>query len=297
MKVVVVGLGSIAQKHISAIRELHPKSEIYALRSGVSASHTEGITDLYRVEQLREIHPDFIIVSNPTSKHYQTLLELAPLNIPLFIEKPLYENLYPVPQTGNYTYVACNLRFLDALQFVKKNIQNRRLNEVNVYCGSYLPGWRTNTDWRKAYSANKDLGGVVHLDLIHEIDYVFWLFGAPQQVHKVLRNQSSLAIDAFDYAHYCLEYPDFVASLVLNYYRRDYKRTLELVFDTETWEVDLSKNQVRNGDKIIFESEQTIAGTYREQMEFFIQSMRSGEQFNSIEEAYEVLKICLADEN
>ena len=33
MKVLIVGLGSIANKHISVLREINPEIEIYALRS------------------------------------------------------------------------------------------------------------------------------------------------------------------------------------------------------------------------------------------------------------------------
>jgi len=128
------------------------------------------------------------------------------------------------------------LRFLECIGFIKEKIQflnNRALNEVNVYCGSYLPEWRPGIDYKKSYSANPELGGGVHRDLIHELDYLYWLFGQPKAVNRFLRSQSSLAISSFDYANYLLDYDGFSANVILNYFRRDAKRSMELVFSDE----------------------------------------------------------------
>ena len=141
------------------------------------------------------------------------------------------------------------------------------------------------------------MGGGVHIDLIHEIDYLYWLFGAPQTVRKTFRNVSSLDISARDYANYCVEYPTFAVSVVLNYYRRDYRRTLELVFEDTTWQVDLAANTVTDlsTGTVLFESSQRFADTYPAQMEDFLHRLGTSSlgPFNTIDEAYDVLRICL----
>lgn len=301
MRILIVGLGSIARKHIAAARAVDSSTEFFALRSNSQAAEEDGIANIFSREQAAAIEADFAIISNPTSEHIQTIDWLVELAIPLFIEKPLSDALQIEQSVKKcesvLTYVACNLRFLECLVWVAKNMVGKRINEVNAYCGSYLPEWRVGADWRKVYSANRSMGGGVHIDLIHEIDYLYWLLGRPSEIRKTFRADSSLEIDAFDYANYCLIYDNFAVSVILNYYRRDYKRTLELVFDDETWMVDLAKNRVVCGDRVLFQAE-SITNTYQSQMLYFMNLVKQTERksINPIEEAYNVLKICLEDE-
>lgn len=303
MKVLIIGLGSIALKHIAAIGKIVPNAEFYALRSHKNAQIKEGITSVFSSDELAEIVIDFAIISNPTSVHADTIKSLIPKKIPLFIEKPLFsdlgneEVLREIKEKQIPTYVACNLRFLGCLQFVKAYIKNKRINEVNSYCGSYLPDWRPGTDYKTTYSANKELGGGVHIDLIHEIDYVYWLFGKPGKVSRVFSNTSSLDINAYDYANYTLSFPTFNASIILNYYRRDAKRTLEIVMEDETLLVNLLENMVYRNQQLLFEDPKSIADTYEAQLRFFIDKVVLGKtEFNTVHEAYEILKICLQND-
>jgi len=301
MKVLIVGLGSIATKHINAIRQLDKDACIYALRRTTGAEEKERVTNLYSVDEAKAIGFDFIIISNPTSEHKRTIDALLTLNCPLFIEKPvsntieMQDTITEIERLNILTYIACNLRFLDSLRYVKEEItkKQKRINEVNVYCGSYLPEWRPNVDFRTSYSSQKDMGGGVQFDLIHELDYVYWLFGQPKNVKKTLRSVSSLNIDAIDYANYCLEYDDFSVGITMNYYRRDYKRTMEILFDDSTWLIDLKQNKIVAGEAEVFNSAQQIIDTYIEQMKYFYHLVQidAKSSFNSIEEAVEVLKI------
>lgn len=303
MTILIVGLGSIARKHIMALRILEPEATIYALRSTHSSLPQEGVRDIYSLEELADVQLDFVIVSNPTSEHKKTIEQLANMHCALFIEKPLYHLLdierlvCDLEKSGRLTYVACNLRFLDCMEFVKKELSDKqkRVNEVNAYCGSFLPDWRQGVDFRAVYSAIPSMGGGVHLDLIHELDYLYWFFGVPHTVHSVFSNRSSLSIDSYDYANFCLEYDDFSASVILNYFRRDSKRTLEFVLDDETWTVDLLTNKVTCVDRLLFSSEQTIQATYLKQMDYFLHLVRSDKRksCNTIADAFNVLKICL----
>lgn len=300
MNVLIIGLGSIAQKHINALYKIDESMKIFALRSTNISKTYLNVTNIFDLNQIKELSIDFVIISSPTHKHLENIQSLLEYNLPLFIEKPVFHTLeakdilYKIEALNIKTYVACNLRFLDCLQFTKDYLTNKRINEVNIYCGSYLPDWRPGKDYKKTYSANKDEGGGVHIDLIHEIDYTYWLFGKPLDVQRIFSNKSSLSINANDYANYTLSFSHFNVSIILNYFRRDAKRTLEVVLENETVLIDLLKNNVYRNNCVIFESNKTISDTYETQLRFFIDYINGyKKEFNPVKEAYEILKICL----
>ena len=302
MKVLIIGLGSIAHKHIAALRSLEPDSEIYALRSNHSSSKVERVISCF---SLNEVPLDirFIIVSNPTSMHLQTIKDISHFGVPLFIEKPPIDSLNQANELTKLvrrleisTYTAFNLRFHPALQWLKKNIENYRVIEVNTYCGSFLPDWRPDKDYRKVYSAQKELGGGVHLDLTHEIDYLLWIFGSPVDSKATKRKISDLAIDSVDSAKYWLEYEFFTVNLILNYYRKDSKRLIEIVTDQTSLECDLLANRITDllSGEILFESGNfTSFDTYKKQMKYFLDCIeRKIQPMNSILESLRTMEVC-----
>ncbi len=306
MNILLIGLGSIAKKHILALRTLKIDFKIYALRSNKNAEIEDGIENIFNIHDVNVIF-DFAIISNPSHLHYEYIEILAQKNIDLFIEKPAIhslenaDNLLRLIRNGKIkTYVACNMRFHPCITFLKNKLatETLRINEVNVYCGSYLPDWRPGKDFRTIYSANASMGGGVHLDLFHELDYTTWLFGLPVKSQSILRSSSSLNINASDYANYLLEYDSFAANIVLNYYRKESKRTIELVFENEIYIIDLIKNVIiGNNGSIIFENSNfVISDTYKDQMNYFINHLKSNTRpMNSFGESLEVLKICLVN--
>lgn len=305
MKIIIIGLGSIAKKHIDAILKLNKSTQIYALRSNPnSKNEIEGVIDIYHLSDINMSEIDFVLISNPTSAHFITIKNFITYNIPLFIEKPLFSEISEdtemlikeIEEKQIPTYVACNLRFLNSLIELKNLLRNKKINEVNVYCGSYLPDWRPGADFRKIYSANKEMGGGVHIDLIHELDYVYWLFGKPVKTNSFFSNNSSLEISAYDYANYLWIYEGFSASIVLNYYRKNSKRTIEVVTDKDVYSVDLLTNTIKLNNKGIFASHQNIADTYYIQMAFFVENvLKNSVKFNTIGEANTILELCMKD--
>jgi predicted dehydrogenase len=304
MNILIIGLGSIAKKHIDAIRSLKIDVKIYALRSNQSAITEYKVENIFCLDHF-DIQIDFAIISNPTNLHYKYIQILAEKGIPIFIEKPplhSLDNSDKILKLIEYkkviTYVACNLRFHPCLVFLKNylNSKQARINEVNIYCGSYLPDWRPGKDFRKIYSANANMGGGVHLDLFHELDYTTWLFGFPKRSFVIKRNVSSLDIDAIDYANYILEYQNYTANIILNYYRNKIKRTIEIVFENQVVLVDLVKNIVIDEeDKVLFRMTNFKTNqTYNYQMSYFFNCLYQNQiPINSFKESIEVLKIVL----
>ena len=126
MNILVVGLGSIARKHIDAIKFLNYDATIYALRSTNNVVDEIGITNVFSLDNL-DITFDFVIISNPTHLHFEYIQILAEKNIPLFIEKPAVNSLENTAELISLneaknlmTYVACNLRFHPSILFIKE---------------------------------------------------------------------------------------------------------------------------------------------------------------------------------
>jgi len=301
MKALLIGLGSIAQKHLTALRELKPHCKIYALRNSNSSTKVEGVKNIYEWGEI-PADIDFAMICNPTSKHYNTVKKVLLLEVPLFIEKPPFMNteggttlIKKIHEKAIKTYTAFNFRFHPVIQWLKENLAGKRILEVQAYCGSYLPNWRPGRDYRDVYSAKNEMGGGVHLDLIHELDFLLWLFGKPVKSDFFLRKVSDLEIDTPDMAHYWLRYPMFSISILLNYYRKDPKRELEIVMDDDTWTADLINRIIVNGEgKTIFEDKRPVTDTYLEQMKYFLRGLKNDEPYmNNLAESLTTLDYCL----
>lgn len=307
MKALIVGYGSIAKKHIEAFRKQRISISFYALRSTKPAGNVAELENVYNWDEVPQ-QLDFALISNPTNLHLEALNECINRGIPVMIEKPLsntldgfQEVISRLAQQPLPNYVACNLRFLPVLKYLKLELSRNksRINEVNVYCGSNLKNWRPDSDFRESYSANESQGGGVHLDLFHELDYLVWFFGLPNSYRGVNRRVSSLAIDAADFAQYQLFYPEFTATVTLNYYRQDTKRIIELVFEEDTWSINLIDGTITDGaGALIFSSEQQgIIESYAAQAAHMVAVLRGKEpSINTITQSFEILKICLSSE-
>ena len=83
-------------------------------------------------------------------------------------------------------------------------LKNEKIYFTKFVCNSYLPHWR-DCDYRQNYSAKKNLGGGVLLDLSHEIDLAFYLFGKLKLEFAQNFKISELDIDSDDFAFLALK--------------------------------------------------------------------------------------------
>jgi predicted dehydrogenase len=91
---------------------------------------------------------------------------------------------------------------------VKKLIAENEIGSilsVHSEVGEFLPGWHKYEDYRQMYASKKDLGGGVVLSQIHEIDYLYDLFGLPSRVFATGGHLSHLEIDVEDVVDVIME--------------------------------------------------------------------------------------------
>ena len=91
MKIGVIGLGSIGQRHAKCLGILGYK-DVLALRSKKGqAELSKELSYVKEIFSSREFYSnkiDGIIISNPTSMHAESMKIPLEKNIPVFVEKP-----------------------------------------------------------------------------------------------------------------------------------------------------------------------------------------------------------------
>lgn len=300
MKVCFVGIGSIAKRHISNLRDIAAKEgfslTIDAVRRKESKGSNNGIDSVYYNCETLPNDYDIIFITNPTEFHIDALKKVAGKSKNFFIEKPLTsvrkidDALKFVPETDALYYVACPLRYTAVIQYLKKYIDENRIIGARCISSSYLPEWRAGVDYRDTYSARKELGGGVSIDLIHEWDYLKFLFGVPQKVMYASGRKSSLEIDCEDTALYIAEYTDKFVELHLDYYGRKTIREIMLFMEEETVVGDLANSRViflKSGKVIDFKEERN--DFQKNELYNFLNLMKNRNSDNGIDDAYKTI--------
>lgn len=307
-KIAFVGLGSIATRHLKNVHAylaLQGDNCIVDLfRSSLGRPLSEELqplvnnTYLYADGISDEGKYDVVFVTNPTSMHYETLEKFYKHTKSFFIEKPVFdrtsvdESIFD-KLNGIKCYVACPLRYNAVLQYVKNNIDLEQVYSARAISSSYLPDWRPHQDYRKTYSAHKDMGGGVSIDLIHEWDYLTWLFGMPTECKQMISKASNLEIDSDDLAIYIGRNKKTAFELHLDYFGRQTLRTLDLFTEGDTIHCDLiggTVSYLKEGKTVKLESERN-AFQMKEIEHFFEIINNKIENDSTPEHAYRVLKI------
>jgi predicted dehydrogenase len=254
------------------------------------------------------VEPDIAFITNPTSLHIETAITCAKAGCHLFIEKPLSDSLAGVDElltlverNNLITYIGCQLRFHPVLQHIASLLQQNTIGELysyRGYSGSYLPHWRPEQDYRNSYSADPNMGGGVVLDLIHEIDYAYWLFGDTVDIRSWIGQVSDLEIDTEYVAEIILETETGVVGQIhLDYYRPTARRTIEITGSSGTIRGDLIDGRVRISTNHTTETEEfdfERNDLYERQLDSFLSHIQSGTPCkNDLREARRVLEIAL----
>lgn len=304
--ILFIGLGSIGKRHIrnvlSILSTRGDRCEIDVVRSGhggtLDSDLLSAINKVYSYDDNLASKYDAVFITNPTSMHYSTLQQYSDVGANYFIEKPIFScadcsltDLH-IQREVNY-YVACPLRYNSVLQYVKNNIDCSKVISVRSVSSSYLPDWRPGTDYRSTYSAHKDMGGGVSIDLIHEWDYLSWLFGMPTKVFSLIDRVSDLEIDSDDLALYMGQNANTVFELHLDYFGRQTIRQLQMFMPNDTAIADIAGGTVtflKEGRTIALQEERN-AFQLRE-IEHFIDIVDGKCQSdNTVDEAVKILRL------
>jgi predicted dehydrogenase len=231
MKALVVGLGGIGQRHVRNLRTIlgdsleliayrvrgltHMVTPTLQLDTAKNIEQEYGITVFDDLAKALAQRPDIALICNPSGKHVPAALACVEAGCDLFLEKPVSnsldgvdELLSAVESRKRIVMVGYQLRFHPCLQALRQLLDSGKLGRVlavRATVGEYLPNWHKYEDYRQMYASRADLGGGVILSQIHELDYLYSLFGLPRRVFALGGHWSSLEIDVEDVASVLLE--------------------------------------------------------------------------------------------
>lgn len=235
-RALIVGLGSIGQRHLRLLCTALPDADIRVLRHSGCAGPVKFAGGCFdRLEAAVEFAPQLAIIASPAPFHLQTAMTLAETGAHLLVEKPISDGISGVAdlielcaKRGLQLQVGYNLRFLKTLQVFRAEIERGRIGAVRaVRCeiGQYLPDWREGVDYRTTVSAKAALGGGVLLELSHELDMLRWVFGEPIWVSAWMGRQSGLEVDVEDCVMLQMGLSTgSVAQVAMDFIRRDTTR-------------------------------------------------------------------------
>ena len=254
LNICFIGLGSIAKRHIRNLQSIcvarNLEISIDAYRHSASDDVPAGISKVYHDLENVPDNYDIVFITNPTKFHLESLQQIHGKGKHFFIEKPVVavdqigDAERFMLKEGSVYYVACPLRYNAVIQYIRNEIATDDVISIRSISSSFLPDWRPETDYRDTYSAHRSLGGGVSIDLIHEWDYLTYLFGWPEKLYYMKGKKSLLEIDSDDYAIYIAEYYDKILELHLDYFGRKTIRQIELFTNEDTIIGDLVQNRI-----------------------------------------------------
>ena len=293
-RIAVVGSGSAGRRYLRLMRELRPEADLVLVTSGMGGRKDlpmEATTTVGSVQEAVGLGLTAAVVASPAPQHVEQALVLVSAACPTLIEKPVAADsndcealARAATRSGSFVGVAYTLRFDLAAQQFRSQVNDSgvgTLLQARIECGSYLPDWRSEIDYRTSVSARADLGGGVLLELSHEIDYCRWFFGEIDHVQGILSNTGDLAVEVEEAAHVMLRTKSGLAvALVIDFHRRVPRR--EVVVQATTgeyhWNALLSTVTKTSGDgpPVEWSFSQTRDDVFRRQIVDFLGRSKLG---------------------
>lgn len=310
MNILLIGLGSIGTRHLNNIISLGYKNISVVSRK---EQLPEAFTQLQHFKTLEEAlaysNYDTAIICTPTTQHANDMVSLLQHKTKLiYIEKPVSDSLHKLELINqlassykNKIIVGYDLHFDPGMEKAKELLQSNSIGKivsVNAFVGQYLPQWRPYEDHRKGMSAKKETGGGVLLDLVHEFDYLYRLFGEVDSVVCHTSNTGVLEIETEESADVLLQFKSGITGTVhLDYWQQQLIR-YAIITGTEgtiTWNLAEKKVQLvtKNGAEEFSFSNAERNDRFITAMKNFLEE-KEDSRFSTLHDGIKSLEIALA---
>lgn len=216
MNIAVVGTGYIGLAHIAAIKGLQG-AKVVAVINRSKASNQKGLeaagegcrayttlSDALKSEQI-----DVVDVCSPTDTHEAFVIEAANAGCHVLCEKPVtlemesLERMLSACEKNGVRFMAAQVaRWWPEFAVIKEFVDQGKLGPVRMIYEKRLaqaPQWST---WRLQPEAS---GGGLYDMNVHDIDYLYTLFGMPETVYATGWKSPS---GCWDHVVTCLKWAD-----------------------------------------------------------------------------------------
>ena len=222
MKILMIGLGSIGQRHVRNIKEIFgDEAELIAYRNvgnkrliteKLGVLEDKNVEDEYGIVSFTDLDealaqkPDVAFITNVTAKHMECAIKAAKAGCNLMIEKPLSVDMSGtdklreiIADKGLTVSVGFQNRYHPCIKVLKETVESGILGRIRYVSNEFSERLTTihrYEDYRQTYMARRDLGGGPVLNLlIHDFDILQWIFGLPQSVSGKMMYGGDLEID------------------------------------------------------------------------------------------------------
>jgi predicted dehydrogenase len=173
------------------------------------------------------------------------------------VEKPLSNNLdgvdnliQSISNNNVVNMMGQSYRFHKGFISLKELLDKKpigKLFHAIFMGGQFLPEWHPQRDYRKEYSARKNLGGGATLTILsHRLDTVRWFFGNIIKVEGWKTRLSDLEIDVDDNVFILLKTDkDIIIVCQADFIQRKHRQKMIISGEEGHIEADFLKNEIR----------------------------------------------------
>ena len=210
LKIIIIGCGRVASKHLKAIHKNSKVAELSALVdvSEEAAKRLDSEARYFKdyKEAITEIKPDIVAVTVPSGLHYEIAAFSLEHGCNLLLEKPMTmsseesREIYELSRkTGKKIAMGHIYRYFPIVGLVHDDIRDGKFGKVTH--GSIYVRWGHGEDyygsaaWRGTWKSD---GGALMNQTIHAIDLLVWLMGSKPVEATSMISQRKANIEAED---------------------------------------------------------------------------------------------------
>ena len=249
-KLAIIGYGSIGMRHAEILK----KNFVLRVFSKRKHKNKKEISFFDNINECLE-GCDFAFICSNTSEHMSHINICLKKNIHIYCEKPISSNLYGINNLSKkkffnkcQIYLGYQLRFDYLVLKAKKIIEEKKFGKLLHYrgfVGQNLTTWRQNIHYTKSNSFSKEKGGGVLLELIHDLDLIFYLlseikFFSGFSSRILFKNSDVEDIASINFK----TKSGVVGNIFLDMVSPSHKREIQLTFEKKILNLDLVNSTI-----------------------------------------------------